>query len=286
MDKQTKYVAAICQFASVYGDLETNLERMCQQAEEALKAEKATRLVVFPETATMGMPATPRTHDEYWKMESYVETAEEVPGPTSSALGKLAKAYGAYIAAGFVEKDPLMNGVIYNSSLLLGPDGDVVAVHRKVQSGGLYKCGSRIDVHETAIGKVGLSICYDLWFPEFMRIQVRRGCEVHINMTANQPIFAIGSTHVPIVRAVENGIFVLSSNMIGDQRQDGGRQFMGASSIVSPFGEVIAMAGQEEEETIYGEIDLQQISKTRTLISTVKDIRSDLYEVVYREPDA
>jgi deaminated glutathione amidase len=141
-----------------------------------------------------------------------------------------------------------------------------------------------VEVHDTAIGKLGLSICYDLWFPEFMRIQVRNGCEVHVNMTANQPIFGIGSTHVPIVRAVENGVFVVSCNMIGDQRPDGGKAFMGGSSIISPFGEVIAAAGQVGEEIIYGEIDLRRIAKTRTLLCTIKDMRTDVYDVVYHPP--
>jgi predicted amidohydrolase len=103
-------------------------------------------------------------------------------------------------------------------------------------------------------------------------------------MTANQPIFAIGSTHVPIVRAAENEIFVVSANLIGDHRPQGGRQYMGASSVISPFGEVIAIAGQEHEETILGEIDLHRILKTRALFSTIKDIRTDIYEVKYYGP--
>jgi len=257
---------------------------MCQRVEEAMSQEKDTRLIVFPETATMGLPGRPKSHNEHWKLESYLEKAESVPGPTSITLGKMAKAYGVYIATGFVEADPVLKGVIYNSSLLIAPDGEIAAVHRKVQSGGVFRSGSAVEVHDTAIGKIGLSICYDLWFPEFLRIQTRQGCEVHINMTANQPIFGIGSTHVPIVRAVESGVFIVSANLIGDHRPQGGLQYMGASSIISPFGEVIAMAGQEDEETIFGEIDLHKILKTRALISTIKDIRTDVYEVKYYGP--
>lgn len=285
MERLSKYMVAICQFYAKYGDLETNLERMCQQAETALKQVNDVHLIVFPETATVSLPQMPQSHDQYWKLESYVMQAETIDGPTSTALGKIAKVHQAYIATGFVEKDPNMTGVIYNSSMLIGPDGEIVATHRKVQSGGVFKSGSQVEVHDTAIGKLGMSICYDLWFPEFMRIQVRNGCEVHINMTANQPIFSIGSTHVPIVRAVESGVFVLSANLVGDDRPNGGKAHMGSSSIINPFGEVIAMAGQQEEEIIFGEIDLAQIARTRTLISTIKDIRSDVYEVIYHSPD-
>jgi len=284
MDRRTKYVAAVCQFAPSYCDPKASLDRMCYRVEEAMSWEKDVRLVVFPETATVGLPRLPESHDEHWKLEPYLEKAENVHGSTSTALGKMAKAHGVYIATGFVEADPVLRGVIYNSSLLIGPDGEIVATHRKVQSGGVFKSGSAVEVHDTAIGKIGLSICYDLWFPEFLRIQVRQGCEVHINMTANQPIFAIGSTHVPIVRAAENEIFVVSANLIGDHRPQGGRQYMGASSVISPFGEVIAIAGQEHEETILGEIDLHRILKTRALFSTIKDIRTDIYEVKYYGP--
>lgn len=284
MERISKYVAAMCQFAPTYCNFESNLGRICAQAEAALKQEKDTRLVAFPETATMGSPGMPKSHDEFWKLEAYVEMAEPADGPTANALGKLSKAYQAYIACGFVEKSPTLDGVIYNSVLLMGPDGEIAALHRKVQTGDMFKAGDSVAVHDTAIGKIGLSICYDLWFPEFMRVQVMNGCEVHVNVTANQPIFGIGSTHVPIVRAVESGVFVVSVNMIGDQRTDGGRAYMGASSIISPFGEIIAQAGQQSEETIFGEIDLRRITKMRTLIATVRDVRSDLYEVVYHPP--
>jgi len=281
MERQTKYVAAVCQFTPSYCDLEASLERMCHRVEEVMRQEKDTRLVVFPETATMGLPGLPKSHDQHWKLEAYLEKAESVPGPTSIALGRMAKAYDTYIATGFIEADPVLRGVIYNSSLLIGPNGEIAAVHRKVQSGGAFRCGSSIEIHDTAIGKIGLSICYDLWFPEFLRIQTLQGCEVHVNMTGNQPVFAIGSTHVPIVRAVESGIFVISANLFADHRSQGGRQYMGASSIISPFGKVIAMAGQENEETIFGEIDLCEILRARALVSPVKDIRADMYEVKY-----
>ena len=271
------YVAALCQFTPKYLDRTGNLERMCEMADAAALQEPSTRLVVFPETATVGLPATLPSHDQHWKLESYLLAADPVPGATSRALGKVAKAHKLYIASGFVEADPKLKGLIYNSSLLIGPDGEIVAVHRKVQSGGVFKEGSRIDVFDTALGRVGLSICYDLWFPEFLRIQVWNGCEVHVNMTANQPIFGIGSTHVPIVRAVESGIYVVSANLIADHRKEGGLQYMGASSVVDPFGVVVARASQDHEETIFGQIDLKKIIQARALISPLKDVRMDVY---------
>lgn len=284
MNESGKYYAAACQLEPAYQDPGSNRELMCQRVEEAVGQQKAVRLLVFPETATMGLPAIPASIDERWKVEAYFELAEPVRGPTAIMLGKVAKAYGLYIATGFVEADPDVRGVIYNSSLLIGPDGEVAAVHRKVQSGGIFKNGSNIEVYNTPIGKIGLAICYDQSFPEFVRTQVFRGCEVQLHMTANQPAFSLSSTHVPIVRAYENRMFVVSSNLIADHRSTGGRKYMGGSSIISPFGTVIASASQEYEETIFGEIDLEEVTKARARTCPVKDIRTDLYEVKYYGP--
>lgn len=281
METYSKYVAAVCQVAPEYAKPAANRERIYERTAAAVKVQRETRLVVFPETATTGLPGTPSSLEEHHRLEVFFTTAEVVPGPTALALGRLAKESGIYIAAGFIEADPHVRGIIYNSSLLIGPDGGVVAVHRKVQSGGIFKPGSTVEVHETAIGKLGLSICYDQLFPEFVRIQAERGCEVHVNMTANQPLRALSSTLVPVVRAYENTIFVVSANLVGDQRAQGGRHYMGASSITSPFGEIMARAGQEAEETVFGEIDLELITKARARVSPLRDIRKDIYEVAY-----
>ncbi len=254
---------------------------MCARIEEAVQANRDVRLIVFPEAATVGLPGVPSSLDERWKLEACLAHSERMPGPTSSAIGRLAKAYGVHVATGFLEADTHVTDVVYNSAVLIGTEGEVVAVHRKVQSGGVFKPGSSVQVHDTALGKLGLSICYDQLFPEFVRIQALRGCEVHVNMTANQPLRALSSTVVPIVRAYENTIFVVSANLFADHRSKGGLRYMGGSSIVTPFGEVIARASQEREETIFGEIDLHEILRARAIVSPLKDIRTDVYQVTY-----
>jgi predicted amidohydrolase len=281
MDYLDKYCAAACQFEPIFQDPEANRERMCQRVERAMRTEKNTRLLVFPEVATMGLPTIPESVDDRSKLEVYSCLAEPAHGATANALGRMAEEHQVYISTGFVEADPDVRGVIYNSSLLIGPDGEVVTVHRKVQSGGIFKNGDTVEVQATAIGKLGLAVCYDHSFPEFVRIQVFQGCEVAIHMTANQPAFSLSSTHVPIVRAYENGIFVISANLVADHRSLGGRQYVGGSSIISPFGEVLGRAGQQREETVFAEIDLGEIDRARARVSAVKSIRSDLYGVKY-----
>jgi predicted amidohydrolase len=278
------YVAAAVNFRTAFLRPRENVDRMVGLIGQAAREEPRTRLIVFPECATIGLPG-PGAQDRASDLrQRFVQAAERVPGPTGEALGRAARRHGLYVATGFVEADPVLDGVVYNSSLLVGPGGEVVAVHRKVHTNGIFKAGDEIRAHATALGVVGLSICYDLWFPEFLRLQALAGCQVHINMTANQPIFGIGSTHVPIVRAAECALYIVSSNRVGDDRPDGGLAYMGASSVVAPLGEVLAMGSHDREEVVYGEIDLARIARARMFLPTYNSRRTDLYDVIALRP--
>jgi predicted amidohydrolase len=279
------FVAAAVNFSTAFLKPQENVGRMAVLVDQAVRDEPRTRLVVFPECATTGLPGAGAGDRGSDLRQRFLRVAERVPGLTSETLGRAARRSKVYVAAGFVEADPVLDGVIYNSSVLLGPDGEVVAVHRKVHSGGIFKDGEDIRVYSTELGIVGLSICYDLWFPEFLRLQALAGCQVHINLTANQPIFGIGSTHVPIVRAAECALYIVSSNRVGDDRSEGGMAYMGASSVIAPLGEVLAMASRDKEEIVYGEIDLGRVAKTRMFLPTYNSRRTDLYDVVSLRPN-
>lgn len=279
------YMAAAVNFRSEFCQPRINTARIAEFVARAVERDPRTRLVAFPECATTGLPGPGSADRESQLRLRFLAAAERIPGPTSAILGETARRHKVFVAVGFVEADPVVDGVIYNSSMLLGPDGEIVATHRKVHTGGIFKAGDEIRVHDTAIGRVGLSICYDLWFPEYLRLQALAGCQVHINLTANQPIFSIGSTHIPIVRAAECALYIVSSNRVGDDRPEGGLAYMGASSIVAPLGQVLAMAGTEEEEIALGEIDLSRVAATRMFLPTYHSRRTDLYDVVTVRPD-
>ncbi len=282
--RYSTFVAAAVNFATAFLRPRENLDHMVTLIEQAVRDEPRTRLVVFPECATTGLPGPGAQNRDSDLRLRFLHAAEQAAGPTAETLGRASRRHGLHVATGFVESDPVLDGVIYNSSLLLGPDGEVAAVHRKVHTNGIFRAGDEIRVYPTALGIVGLSICYDLWFPEFLRLQALAGCQVHINMTANQPIFGIGSTHVPLVRAAESALYIISSNRVGDDRPDGGLAYMGASSVVAPLGEVLAMASHDREEIVYGEIDLARIAKTRIFLPTYNSRRTDLYDIVALRP--
>lgn len=171
-----------------------NRELFVPQIEEA--ARQGADLIVLPELLTCkGV-----THD-------YTEVAEPVPGPTTDFFGALAKKHDCYIVATLPEK---ADSLVYNVAVLLGPDGGVVGKYRKVtlpreeiQRG--IAPGEGYPVFETRFGKVGMMICYDVFFPEVARGLAMNGAEV-----IALPIWG-GNPRLAAARCAENGIYLVSS---------------------------------------------------------------------------
>ncbi|MFG0331763.1 MAG: carbon-nitrogen hydrolase family protein [Maioricimonas sp. JB049] len=159
-------------------------------------ADRKADLVVLPETLTF-----------YGTGRTYAECAEPIPGPSTEYFGKLAKAHDLYIVAGLLERD---RHLVYNVSVLLGPDGAIVGKYRKVTlprgeiEGGLMP-GHEYPVFETRFGKVGMMICYDGFFPEVARELSNRGAEV-----IAWPVWGCNPS-LGAARACENHTYVISS---------------------------------------------------------------------------
>ncbi|MCG8598545.1 MAG: carbon-nitrogen hydrolase family protein [Verrucomicrobiales bacterium] len=159
-------------------------------------AARGADLIVLPELLTCkGV-----THD-------YASVAEAVPGPTTEYFGSLAKQHDCYIVAGLPEKS---GDLVYNVAVLVGPDGKVVGKYRKVTlpreeiARGIAP-GDEYPVFETRFGKVGLMICYDVFFPEVARELAMNGAEV-----IALPIWG-GNPMLAAARCAENGVFLVSS---------------------------------------------------------------------------
>src|SRR5262249_896364 len=159
-------------------------------------ARQKADLVVLGETLTgvgLGMSLT--------------DFAEPVPGPSTEYFGALAKEHNLYIVTGLVERD---RHLIYNTALLIGPDGKLVGKYRKVTlprdevSAG-FAPGHEYPVFETRFGKVGLMICYDGFFPEVARQLSHRGAEV-----IAWPVWGCNPL-LAQARACENHVYVVSS---------------------------------------------------------------------------
>jgi len=266
---------AVMQFTPDPLDPERNRRRM---AEEAL-AEAARRpadLVVFPELATTGyVPLLLGAPDP----ERLRSLSEPVPGPTTDALGEVARRTGAHVVAGLSEC--AADGRLFNSLALVAPDGEVVAVHRKVhlfdEEARHHEPGDRFDVVQTELGVIGLEVCYDSRFPEAARMQTLAGAEILICVFAYAPDPGVPAgilTYRAIVRAWENSVFYVLGNRLGT---DAGVEFIGGSVVTGPFGETLSGGGDGRQPVVRARLTAEGLAAARGPQRLAADRRPDIY---------
>jgi predicted amidohydrolase len=229
-------------------------------------AQRGADLVVLPELWVQGGFA----------FGTFAQTAEPVDGPLVRRLGAAARELGAWLHGGsIVERDE--DGRLFNTSVLLRPDGTVSATYRKIHlfgfAGGettVLTAGSDVVTADVAGTATALATCYDLRFPELFRAFVDRGAELFLLPSAwPTPRIAHWSL-LTRARAVEDQAFVVAVNGCGDQ---GGRLALGGRSVVvDPWGAVLAEAG-DDEEVLVVDLDLAQVAKTRADFPVLADRR-------------
>jgi len=253
------------------GNKKANIEKVGMIVESY--ADYKPDLIVMPEVFTSGV-------DHRYLQKS----AEAVPeGETTEFFTKLAKKYSANIVSGsFIEKEE--NGEFKNTSLLIGREGEILGKYQKIHmfnyygsnEGDYVSCGEKAVVAETDIGKIGLSVCYDLRFPELYRAMAYAGAEIITCVAAwPYPRYDHWIT-LNKARAVENTVYMLSVNQTG--RVNPKRQNIGASMLVNPWGEVVSSAGSEEGGFI-GEIDFDLLAKIRQEFPVLNDRNLKAYSL-------
>jgi predicted amidohydrolase len=201
----------------------------------AKAAEQGADLVCLPECATYC--GTGLTHEQ---------VSEPMPGPSSEFFAALAKRHDLYIVVGLNERD---GDLIYNSAVMLGPDGKMVGKYRKVclpreEIVNGITPGDEYPVFDTRFGRVGMLICWDVHFPEVARELANRGAEV-----LALPIWG-GNPLLARARAVENQVFLVTSTYT--TREDWMR-----SGVIDYRGDWIALA-EESGEVVVAEVDLDE----------------------------
>lgn len=259
-----------------------NLEKMCVLIERAMSEHPQTNLIVFPELITTGNECG----------RDFYLFAETVPdGMSMKIIGALAKEYKTHIVYGFPEKDREHNEVLYNSAVLIDDGGKINDVYRKVhlspKEKEYFKAGNSYPVFHTSIGKIGIMICWDIAFPEAARSLALKGADLLIS-PANWGKAYLTSTEMRShkdwdlftrARAIDNCIYLVSSNRIGQDQTAG---FFGKSNIISPTGDAIAEL-QEEEGLISAELDFSFPARLRTEYYTFfEDRRPDTYSEIIR----
>jgi predicted amidohydrolase len=277
---------ACVNFNTKWGNKEKNLERIKECVSDA--AESGANIILFPELALTGYANGPGA-------KMHKENAETVPGPSTNALAELTQKLGVYVIVGMAEKSREDSDVYYNSAAVIGPEG-VVGSYAKLMPFGneMRWCqkGEKPFAFDTPWGLVGVGICYDTYmFPELPRYYAALGARLYVHITALGAFKGWKPYYINQMkaRAIENMMFVASSNLVGKDRSD---DFPGTSFVLGPgeeAHEVEFYAGpssETKEEIVLARIDLAAADRMRknyplfreNPVSGTPDWRLELYK--------
>jgi N-carbamoylputrescine amidase len=232
------------------------------------------------------------------------DLAETIPGPSTDTLGALARELGIVIVGSLFEKRA--TGLYHNTAVVLEKDGSLAGIYRKMHipdDPGFYEKfyftpgdadfndgRSGFSPIETSVGKLGLLVCWDQWYPEAARLMALAGADLLLYPTAIgwDPSDDDGEKQrqlnawITIQRAhgIANGLPVLVANRTGFEQSpqgDGGIQFWGNSFICGPQGEFLAQADSDSEQVLHAEVDMQRSESVRRIWPYLRDRRVDAY---------
>ncbi len=269
---------ACAQYAIRDGDPDHNLDRSLRFIRQA--AADGAELVILPELANSGCDLASR--------ERALDLAENLPGgPTVEAWRNEAERSGVHVVGGLLERD---GDTLHNAAVLLGPEtlGRYRKTHLWDTEKVLYEPGRELPVFDTPLGRIGLLVCYDAWFPEAARTLAVKGAEI-LCVPSNAPDdwvpehqrrgdLTMLNVHC-IAAANANRIFVVAANRVGDG-------YLGRSCVVDVTGGVLALAAAPEEGLICAEVDLSRARREKRLTDlshSLEDRNPTVYEGESRE---
>lgn len=238
---------------------------------------------------------------------SLFDLAETIPGPSTDYFGQLAKELGVVIVTSLFEKRAA--GIYHNTAVVLDKDGSISGKYRKMHipdDPGFYEKfyftpgDLGFEVIETSIGKLGILVCWDQWFPEAARLMAMAGAELLIYPTAigwdprddaaEQQRQLEAWKIVQRSHAVANGVPVISCNRVGHESDSSGSSagidFWGNSFICGPQGELLACASESDGEILIANIDMEKSEQVRLIWPYLRDRRVDHYQdltKIYRD---
>ena len=233
----------------------------------------------------------------------FFKTAESIPGPSTDALGKVAKKYGVVIVASLFEKRA--SGLYHNTAAVIETDGSIKGIYRKmhIPDDPLYyekfyftpgDTGFR--AWDTTHGKIGVLICWDQWYPEGARLTALQGAEILFYPTAigwhpkEKEIYGTAQHEswelIQRSHGVANGCYVVVPNRIGREviydadgrpASEDGIIFWGQSFVSGPDGQIVRKASVDKQEVMVVECDLDRVEFSRTHWPFLRDRRIDAY---------
>ena len=229
---------------------------------------------------------------------SLFDLAEAIPGPSTTALGNIAKELKIVIVASLFERRA--SGLYHNTAAVLDSDGSLAGIYRKMHipdDPGFYEKfyftpgDLGFQPVRTQLGKLGVLVCWDQWFPEAARMMTLAGAEMLLYPTAigwdptdskdEQQRQADAWITVQRAHAIANGIPVLVCNRTGFEttgdNSQSGIQFWGNSFICGPQGEILAEAPRDKEAILTAELDFTRVEQVRRIWPYLRDRRIDAY---------
>ncbi|WP_395801196.1 carbon-nitrogen hydrolase family protein [Arthrobacter sp. FW306-04-A] len=231
------------------------IQAFAAEVAAAVGTSPQSKLVVFPELHLFG-----DTYPDQQRTEVLQDSAEPLDGPRVSELRQLAADLGIWLVPGSVcERGP--EGQLFNTQLVLSPEGELAGYYRKVfpwRPFEPYDPGDRFTtVDLKGIGRVGLNICYDAWFPEVSRQLAWMGAEVILNVVKTTTPDRRQELVLAKANAIVNQVFMVSVNCAGPTGK-------GLSLIVDPEGNTIAEADDDAPTLLAADLDLSVVEHVRT----------------------
>ncbi|HLE96318.1 MAG TPA: carbon-nitrogen hydrolase family protein [Candidatus Thermoplasmatota archaeon] len=259
-----RFHADLVQAEPSIGDVKANVATVV----DALRRTRS-ELVVFPELFLSGYAVRDHVH----------RVAEPLDGPALTEIARACRDSGRWCVVGFPRRAEA-RGVVHNSAALVGPDG-VAGAYDKVQlptfsvfEEDLYfKEGNSLPVFDTPFGRIGLVICYDLFFPECTKTLALRGADILVCPSASPTISQRYFETILPARAIETTTWLLYTNLVGAQDQ---AMFWGGAQAWGPRGDRKARGPDHTPATTTVEIDLDEVEEARRKRPALRDTRPEV----------
>jgi len=272
-----KIKLALAQMTCKRADKQENLRKMEELSAKA--KDQSADLVIFPELCVTG----------YINRDQFYELAETIPGPTTKRIETMTRQKDLHVIFGIPEISTKAKGTLFNTAVLVGPKGLIgkyrkmhLPTHSVFEEKRYFRLGYQTAAFETQLGKIGLCICYDLFFPEVTRLIRLKGAQLMVCISASPAVRREYFEILAAARALENTAYLAYVNLAGVEE---GLQFWGGSRLISPTGRVLAKAKFDKADLIFGEADFRDLRPAEAFIPTLRDLRPELFEHLKREAE-
>lgn len=272
-----KFKIALAQINCKRANKAENLSKIGDFVKKA--KNQSADFVIFPELSLTG----------YVVRDQVYELAETIPGPSTQAVEKIAEKTQTYIVFGMAERSEKTQATIYNTAVLVGPEGYIgkyrkmyLPTHSVFEEKRYFRPGYQATAFNTELGKIGLIICYDIFFPEVSRLTRLEGAQLIVCISASPAVRKTFFEILTAARAIENTAFLAYVNLVGIED---GLQFWGGSRLIAPNGKVLVKAKYDEEDLVTCDVDYSDIKPTETFVPTLKDLRPELFDKLKKDAE-